>query len=151
MSLVELCKMGDLEGVKAALKNGADVNRKDEDGFTGLIWAVRDIDDIDAMKLLLDVPSIDMNIKNNLGESALHLAVVEDNIEGLKLLLDVPSIDVNIVDNKGQSALHWAVKRDNIKGLKLLLKVPNIDMNTLDDDGRSALYQAVFWNNIALW
>ena len=40
MSLVELCKEGDLEGVKAALQRGADVNTKDEDGWTGLNWAV---------------------------------------------------------------------------------------------------------------
>ena len=41
MSLVQLCKDGDLEGVKAALQRGADVNTKDEDGWPGLIWAVK--------------------------------------------------------------------------------------------------------------
>jgi len=41
MSLVELCMKGDLEGVKAALKSGADVNTKDEEGWTGLMEAVR--------------------------------------------------------------------------------------------------------------
>ena len=35
MSMVELCEKGDLEGVKAALKSGTDVNEKDDkDGWT---------------------------------------------------------------------------------------------------------------------
>ena len=40
MSLVELCKEGDLKRVKAALQSGANVNTKGERGQTGLIWAV---------------------------------------------------------------------------------------------------------------
>ena len=41
MNLVNLCNKGDLEGVKAALQRGADVNTKGDGGDTGLIWAVR--------------------------------------------------------------------------------------------------------------
>ena len=40
MSLVDLCKEGDLEGVKAALKRGVNVNTKDDGGWTGLMLAV---------------------------------------------------------------------------------------------------------------
>ena len=36
MSLVKLCRKGDLEGVKAALKRGVDVNTKGEGSQTGL-------------------------------------------------------------------------------------------------------------------
>ena len=42
MSLVELCAKGNLEEVKAALQRGADVNTKDEHGWTGLMEAVFD-------------------------------------------------------------------------------------------------------------
>ena len=42
MSLVEMCRKGDLEGVKAALKRGADVNAKGKYSWTGLIWAVEE-------------------------------------------------------------------------------------------------------------
>ena len=41
--IVELCKNGDLKGVKAALQSGANVNTwwdKVEDGWTGLMEAV---------------------------------------------------------------------------------------------------------------
>ena len=40
MSLIQFCKEGDLEGVKAALQRGANVNTKDEYGWTGLMRAV---------------------------------------------------------------------------------------------------------------
>ena len=63
MSLVDLCKDGDLEGVKAALQRGADVNTKDGDGFTGLIRAVRNNHN-SVVELLLKTPNIDVNLKD---------------------------------------------------------------------------------------
>ena len=40
MSLVELCRDGDLEGVKAALQSSADVNAKDEYGHMNMVILV---------------------------------------------------------------------------------------------------------------
>ena len=69
MSLVELCKTGDLEGVKAALKNGADVNEKDEIGRTGLMRAVHNNNN-SLVELLLDTPNIDVNLRSDRGSCA---------------------------------------------------------------------------------
>ena len=113
MSLVELCRFGDLEGVKAALQRGIDVNTKGEYGaygeyglqWTGLMWAVSENHN-SVVELLLKTPNIDVNLKDGEGCCALHLAVSSNNIEALKLLLNVPNIDVNIVDTDGESAVH---------------------------------------------
>ena len=236
LSFLDICYAGDLERVKAALQNGTDVNTKDENGRTGLMRAVDNnhysvvelllkTPNIDvnhrgdynicalysaiycsnigynkALKLLLDVPNIDVNRVKDDGFNALHHAVLGNNIEALKLLLNVPSIDVNIVstdsgasalllavdnryghrygwdnrcghryghkiealklllnapginvnivDNEGQSALHRAVSENNIEGLKLLLEVPSIDVNIVDNRGRNAVHQAVTDDNI---
>ena len=86
----------------------------------------------EAVKLLLKVPNIDVNIVDPEGRTAVHHAVVYNNIEGLKLLLDVPGIDVNIVDDKRRSALHWAVNQDNSEALKLLLSHPGLTALTLN-------------------
>ena len=43
---------------------------------------------IQVLKLLLKVPTLDVNRVTNSGYSALHWAVRVNNIEGLKLLLD---------------------------------------------------------------
>ena len=71
---MELCKGGDLEGVKAALQNGADVNSKDEYGWTGLMWEVSEKHN-SVVELLLKTSNIDVNQKDPLGCCALHRAV----------------------------------------------------------------------------
>ena len=142
MSLIELCKKGDLEGVKAALKSGADVNTKDENGCTGLIWAVIKKHN-SVVELLLNTPNIDVNWRSEYGDylyllldqeivdidgwSALHHAVYTNNNEALKLLLNVPNIDVNSC-----SAMHTAVYLDRIEALKLLLSHPSLTALTLN-------------------
>merc|ERR1711971_841227 len=144
MSLVELCRYGELEGVKAALQAGADVNTKDKCGATGLIWAVFNNHN-SVVDLLLKTPTIGVNWKNDEGWCALHFAVIgKYNNEGLKLLLNVPTIDVNIGQNHhGESAVHTAVIEDNIQGLELLLNVPTINVNIVNNNGESAVYRAV--------
>ena len=122
MSLGELCKKGDLEGVKAALQKGLDVNAKDEYGVPGLVRAVcynHDSAEVNYRRativaLLLKTPNIDVNLKSNLGKCALHVAVRDRNNEALKLLLNVPNINVNVVDINGENIVHLAVFKNNI-------------------------------------
>ena len=59
MSLFELCRDGNLEGVKAALQSCADVNTKYEYGWTGLMGAVIYSHNL-VVDLLLDTPNIDV-------------------------------------------------------------------------------------------
>merc|ERR1711953_510545 len=171
MSLIQSCKDGDLEGVKAALQRGDDVNTKDEDGWTGLMFAVsRNHNSVAA--LLLKKPNIDVNLKSESGFCALHCAVFSQNNEGLKLLLNVPNIDVNIVENHvlgalrlafvnmhshqtatgrlddpGWTGLMWAVSRSHNSMVALLLNTPNIDVNLKTKSGLCALHCAVHSEN----
>ena len=150
MSLVELCTHGDLEGVKATLQCGTDVNRKEKNGgWTGLMYAVHHNHN-SVVALLLNTPAIDVNWMSDRGTCALHQAVYNKNNEGLKLLLNFPTIDVNIVKNDGYSALHSAVLSENNEGLKMLLNVPTIDVNIVGDDNASAVHWAVRNNNIEM-
>ena len=141
MSLVQFCEKGDLEGVKAALKRGDDVNTKDEYGWTGLIWTVKwnpyrnTWNHNSVVDLLLNTPNIDVNQKDNHhGMCALHFALENwENNEAVKLLLNAPSIDVNIVDNGGYNPVHQAVLYgDNIEGLKLVLSHPSLTALTIN-------------------
>ena len=133
MSLVELCKRGNLEGVKAALQRGADVNTRNEYGWTGLMLAVY-YNHNSVVDLLLRTPNIDVNLRSEKeGNCALELALRQMNNEGLKLLLNVPDIDVNIVnEHSGWSFVHVAVQEINIEGLKLLLNHPGLTALTLN-------------------
>ncbi|KAK8888392.1 hypothetical protein M9Y10_039462 [Tritrichomonas musculus] len=71
---------------------------------------------INAIKLLLDRPDININEKsihllgNNKMEqkAALHLAVEIGNLEIIKLLLEKKEIDVNIEDSHGKKPIDYS-------------------------------------------
>jgi len=136
-----------LEGVKAALKSGANVNTKNEYGNIGLIEAVFNNHN-SVVDLLLNTPNIDVNQKDNHhGMCALHFALENwENNEAVKLLLNAPSIDVNIVDNGGYNPVHQAVLYgDNIEGLKLLLSHPSLTALTINQKDNNYGYTPVMW------
>ena len=140
MSLIKLCKEGDLEGVKAALQRGADVNTRDNKGQSALHGAVRS-SCIDALELLLSHTNINVNIVDNDGESAVHHAVDENNIEALKLLLNHPgltALTLNQKDNKfGEAPVMRAVDEEKRECLELLAADLRVDLDTTDANGWS--------------
>ena len=142
------CCEGNLEGVRAALESGVDVNVRDThesgqargmnlaDGKTGLIWAVMKNHNM-VVKLLLGTPGIDINAKDiKEGMTALHAAVphhfTDNNInpEGLALLLARQDLEVNHRDRFEENTPLWhAVKFGAIECVQLLLNDPRVDPN----------------------
>ena len=143
MSLIKLCKEGDLEGVKAALQRGADVNTRDNKGQSALHGAVRS-SCIDALELLLSHTNIDVNIVGNDGESAVHHAVDKNNIEALKLLLNHPgltALTLNQKDNKfGEAPVMRAVDEEKRECLELLAADLRVDLDTTNTWGNGLDY-----------
>ena len=160
MSLIQLGQEGKFKQAKAALQfamqSGADVNTKDEDGCTWLMWAVK-WNHRAMVALLLNSPNIDVNLKDNQGWCALHWALDWQNNQKqerynhnavVALLLSSPNIDVNQKDNEDRCALRFAALWRRNEALKLMLNFPNIDVNIVDKYGESALWCAVYSNNI---
>ena len=143
MSLIKLCKEGDLEGVKAALQRGADVNTRDNKGQSALHGAVRS-SCIDALELLLSHTNINVNIVGNDGESAVHHAVDKNNIEALKLLLNHPgltALTLNQKDNKfGEAPVMRAVDEEKRECLELLAADLRVDLDTTNTWGNGLDY-----------
>ena len=81
-----LCLDGDLEGVKAALARGQDVNGREKFKTTGLMSAIVGEHD-SVVQLLLSQPSLDINSSDSYGDTALHCAACMDNVTGLRMLL----------------------------------------------------------------
>ena len=109
--LWELCRDGKLAEVRAALARGEDVNSKYSNGSPALMCAVG-CKHNSIVKLLLDQPAVDVNVKDNVFDgTALHWAASANNAEGARMLLLHKDFNsANVTGNNGYTALMWALK-----------------------------------------
>ena len=120
--LTVLCGNGNLDEVQSLLARGEDVNEKDPFGKTALMWAVMDKHN-SIVKLLLDQPAVDVNVKNSIGLTALHYAASANNAEGARMLLLHKNFNsANVTDNGGLTALMVAVICGKEEVLRELVK-----------------------------
>ena len=136
--LLEASDNGNLEQVKELIRKGVDVNAKDNDDWTALMfasWKGRTT----CVSHLLQQPNIDVNAKSNNCNTALMLASDYEKNDCLSLLLQQSNIDVNAKNKDGRTALMFASRREKIDCVSYLLKHPNIDINAKDNEGKTAL------------
>ncbi len=130
---------------------GPDINYQAKNGQTALLTAVED-KNIEVLKLLVEVPNIDANIKNNDGKTALVIGYRNirniSNIRILRLLIRIKGIDANVkyqFDNVVDNILihvidsyyytRYLYHKDGgftIELIKLLLQILDIDVNAKD-------------------
>jgi ankyrin repeat protein len=84
--------IGDVKKVKKLLKEGADVNAKDEFGWTPLHGAAI-LGHIEVVKLLLE-HGADPNIKNNGGKTAIDFALEKGHSDIVKLIEEFKSFKI---------------------------------------------------------
>jgi len=72
--------------IEELLRNGADANTKDENGFTLLMSFARS-NDIESMKLLLDYAA-EINTKDMLNYTALDYAIKDHHFSAVKFLVE---------------------------------------------------------------
>lgn len=141
-------KEDDKNFIKILLSYCLDIARKDNAGYTALMYAVynKNIELIRVLlKKLIDNASV-INSINNLGETALMIAIDEDCDESIiKLLLDSSSM-LDIQEQEGYTALMKAIFRDNKKVVKLLIDA-KCNLNMQSKDGRTALMWAIYENS----
>jgi ankyrin repeat protein len=123
------------------LERGADVNAKDNGGWTPLHAAAASSEGLnkDVCKLLLD-HGADINMKTNGGETPLHRASYEGHLDMCVFLLD-HGADVNVKDciidgRDGKTPLHMASENGHRDVCALLLD-RGADLNAKDDDGNT--------------
>ena len=135
--LHEAAQNGDLEKVKALLKDNPDlVFSKDSAGATPLHLAAIN-GRTDGAKLLL-ADHADVNAKDNqLGYTPLHCAAFFGHKDVAELLL-ASHADVNAKDNKGSTPLHLAAGRGHRDVVELLL-ANNADVNAKANNGATPL------------
>ena len=91
--LMNAAKKGDIALIENLLYSGAEINAKDEDGWTALMYAARFQKNSDATRLLL-YKGADRSIKNKYGITALLLAAgYSENPDVISALLETYSAD----------------------------------------------------------
>ncbi len=126
-ALISAATRGDLEMVNALLQGGADVNQKDEKGFTALLRALQN-DREEIANILVARPELDVNAQGEGGANALISFVARQRAPAVQDLLN-RGANVNLPDSEGDTALNIAVQRGNVELVNLLLSKgadPNI-------------------------
>ena len=132
--LIEAADIGNLEHVKALLRNGVNIDSRDKDGKTPLMQAAR-TGDLEMVKLLLE-QGADVNAKYNQGGTSLTMASINNHVGVVQLLLE-KGADVNVESpskcEQGAicrwTPLMWASHRGYVDLAKLLLD-HGADLNT---------------------
>ncbi|XP_063906156.1 ankyrin-3-like [Zophobas morio] len=117
------CGHGIYENAKMLLECSASINIVDKDNNNSLHYASQSRQDNPDITKLLIVKSIDVNLQNNNGMTALQVSCQSGNYENSLMLLECDAL-MNIRDNEDNNALHHASKlwEDNRDLLKLLIK-----------------------------
>lgn len=140
------------EVINFLLSLGADVNTKDEDGWTPLLQAALKNDELAVRTLLAS--GADVNARCECpgyyhgGWSALMLAAQGQSSGIIKILLNAGA-HINARDNEGQTALIKAAKDDTKDQSEIvgILLSAGADINVRDNEGRTALIKAAEFGN----
>jgi ankyrin repeat protein len=97
----------------------ADINARQSDGSTALLWAVYEAD-ADRVSTLLKAGA-DVSIGNEFGATPLSEAARTGNTRILAMLLKAGA-NPRAVNQEGETALHTVARTGNIESAKLLLK-----------------------------
>ena len=147
--LWKLCANGKVTEVKAALAKGADVNGRNGGNETALMTTAGQVvcqchggcQEV-ILKLLLEQPSIKVNLVDMEGCTALHYAASEGHRDAVALLIADKRVDVNCKDSSQRTPLMMAAASNFICIVKLLLADQRVEVNHMTKDNNTALHIA---------
>jgi pectate lyase len=131
--------MGDLTRVRSFLEQGADINTKDELGWTPLYWAAS-TGRTEVAELLI-AKGADIQAKTNDEATPLHQASSSGGEELVKLLIS-KNADVNAKNKNGTTPLHNGVSSGNRAIVELLL-AKGANINAQNRNNLTPLHSAV--------
>jgi len=133
------------------MEGGANYEAADANRYMPIHWAViRKKAALDILQILIDA-NINLDVKNDKGNTPLHVAVMSNNIEGLSSLLKAtkskkPTIDLANMD--GFTPLHLAVMDGDLKVVAILLD-QGANPNTTNQHDETSLMLIANKKNIA--
>ncbi len=122
-----------IPGIRQSIYLKHDFNRKDAQGFYPLHVAMNPKVKEATLSFVL-AAGAHPDVKNNLGQTPLHVAVAKGFVKKVKILLDAGA-DANIQNSSGDSALHLAVNgRGASINPKTALEMTNLILQTKRPD-----------------
>lgn len=126
-------ELGNIERVKELVKKGANVNFRNSQGETALIWAAKE--EQTGMALILIALKASLNAQDAEGNTALINASNKGNIEIARALIDADA-DITIENKAGDKAFNIAMKKSlpELVGLfemplkKILMQIPSAEI-----------------------
>ncbi|WP_422137647.1 ankyrin repeat domain-containing protein [Endozoicomonas sp. ALC020] len=94
-----------------------------------------------VVRFLLRVRLIEINAKDDQGNTSLHYAIQNNDIKMIAILLS-KGADINIMNRLGYTPLHFAVQLENQEAIKLLIQ-KCANLNIRDNKGQTPLHVAL--------
>ena len=116
-----LCKSGSAEQVRDAFNAELDINAKDSDGRTALMWAAQYNTDPEVIKVLLDAGA-DIIAKDGEGKTALMWAAKWNSDRIVNTLFDAGA-DIHALDNGAKMAADYAQENERIESTATLRRL----------------------------
>jgi hypothetical protein len=145
--LIAAAARGDIGVDKALLEGNADLNVKDNAGYTALFHAIEARYD-EVSDVLVAHPKLDLNARGKNDITALISYTWRGRADAVQSLLD-RGADVNAHDADGDTALHGAAENGNVTIIELLLKKganPNVKNKV---GGTPLMWAAVYGQDAA--
>ncbi len=108
-----------LAAVESLVKSGADVNGRDTEGRTPLMWCPMDVGPFRGCGRNQKTPQ---RKRQESERCDTKLARLKKNRERILIFLLKSGVDIAAVDNQGRTALHYAARMDDLDMVKFLLK-----------------------------
>lgn len=129
---------GDTGRLKSLIAAGQNINLRDGEGYTPIMWAALN-GQVNAVSTLVTLGA-NLNHQDREGYTALMWATQNKHVTIVRQLLNAGA-SVNLRDNHGYTALHWAAQDGQLHMAQMLLQ-RGADPNARDVEGYTPLMWA---------